>query len=122
MKSKVQKPLIERETTDMLEYYVVHLAFDLATKSILPHPYSVCRCYDGRHNCSHLGGLILFFRCAQRCDSNQEYFENKFPENPIKLQDSISLIENVCMSPAYKKSKKAKSHRKQQCVVWKQRR
>ena len=113
MKSEVKNASIDDETNDTQDHYIAYLVFDISTKNILPHPHSMCGCCDGRHRCSHVGGLILLIRCAQRCDSNQEHFENKFPENPIKLQDSITLIENIGVSQECKKCRKRKVNENQ---------
>ena len=80
----------------------------MGIKNILPYPYSICGYYDGHHYCLHIDRLNLLFRCTQRCDLNQEHFENKFPENPIKIQDSIILIENFRVSQEYKNCRKRK--------------
>ena len=77
------------------DYYTIFLAFNANTLEILFYPYSICGCYDGRHACSHVAAFMLLIRCIQRCEYNQELFENSFPANPIKLQNCITLIEHL---------------------------
>ena len=84
------------------------LAFDSNRKKNLHYPYSTCGCYDGRHACSHFAGFLLLIRCVQRCDHNQNTFENSLPNNPLKLQNQITLIECAGFTNKYKVSKKMK--------------
>ena len=65
----------------------------------------MCGCYDGRHACSHLTAFLHLIRCAQRCDHKQEYFEKSMPDNPIKLQNFITLIENIGLTNKRKKAR-----------------
>ena len=98
MKTKVMNAIDWNENSALEDHYTVHLSFNLITKELLPYPHSTCGCYDGRHKCSHMSGFALFIRCAQRCDVSCEIFEKDFPESPVKLQNYLTLIENVAYS------------------------
>ena len=106
MKTKVTNEAAENDSAAEDEFYTVHLAFNALTKNLLPYPYSICGCYDGRHCCSHISGFLFFIRCAQRCDFNQDVFEETFPQNPTKVQSTLTLIENVSFTDSHQKSRK----------------
>ena len=108
MKSKVSNETIKLKKRDMNDHYIIFLAFDLSNNELLLYPYSICGCYDSRQVCSHFGGFLLLIQCIQKCEDNQELFEQSFPANPISLQNSITLIEYVGFSEKYKISKRKK--------------
>ena len=62
-----------------------------------------------KHTCSHLLAFMLSIRRVQICDYNQHTFESKNPENSIKLQNSLTLIEHVLNYEYLKVSKKKKN-------------
>ena len=45
---------------------------------------------------------------AVYCNKDREKFENIFPENPIKLQCSLTLIENVTHTNECRTARKRK--------------
>ena len=107
MKTKVTNAIDWNENSALEDHYTVHLSFNLNTKELLPYPHSTCGCYDGRHKCSHMPGFSLFIRCAQRCDISCEIFGKDFPESPVKLQNYLTLIENVAYSREHASSEAA---------------
>ena len=109
MKSKVINAIDWTEKISLEDHYTVYLSFDLLTKVILSYPHSTCGYYDGRHKCSHMSALIMFIRCAQRCDKNCDKFEKTFPESPLKLQNYLTLIENLVSTKEYVKARKKKA-------------
>ena len=108
LKTKVKNESNKKSNEEMDDCYAIFLAFDVKTKKLLFYPYSTCGCYDGRHVCSHIASFLLFIRCIQRCDYNQELFEKSFPTNPIKLQNCITLIEHLGYSDQHITSKRKK--------------
>ena len=109
MKSKVKNVSVNQDKDTHDDYHTAFLAFDTAKNEILPYPPSTCEFYDGRNVCSHLLAFMLFIRCVQICEHDQCVFEIKMPENPIKLQSCITLIEHVVNYDYLKDHKKRKT-------------
>ena len=85
---------------------MIFLALDAHEKNILCYPCSARELHTGRNACTHITILLFFIRRTQRCDFNQDHFENSLPDNPIKLQNCITLIEHVGSADECKKAKK----------------
>ena len=103
MKTKVKNETKDEEKDQLDEFHTAFLSFDLNTREFLYCLHSTCGCCDSRHVCSHLAGFSFFIRCAQRCNFNRDMFENALPVNPMKLQNTLTLIENVCSNDNRKK-------------------
>ena len=112
MKTKVKNETMNGGKDELDGFYTVFVSFDLSTKELLYYPYSICGCYDGRHVCSHFAAFLFFIRCAQMCDFNREMFENALPENPVKSQNTLTLIENMSSTENRKKAMKRKADKK----------
>ena len=102
MKSKVSNESAKVSKDEMEDYYTIFLVFDMNIKNILFYPCSMRGYYDGCNACSHFTEFLLLIRCIQRCDFNQELFEQLFPENPSKSQNCNTLIVHVGFSDEYK--------------------
>ena len=95
MKTKTKNVTEHMVKDELDECYTTFLAFDAINKDLLQHPCSVCGCCDGTHFCSHSLGFLLFLRCIQICDTDFLKFEEAMPDNPISIQNTIILIENM---------------------------
>ena len=113
MKTKVNNETKEFHSNEDNEYYIVSLGVNLVTKELLAYLHTICGCYDGRHYCSHITGFLLFIRLAQMCQDNQDIFESSFPENPISLQNTLTLIENTSFTTSCKESRKRTAEEKE---------
>ena len=113
MKMKVKNTAKGDGTDQLDEFCTAFASFDLRAKKLLHYPYSACGYYDGRHVCSHFASFLFFVHCAQMCNYNQTIFESTLPENPIKLQNTLTLIENVSNNESRIKAAKRKFHEKE---------
>ena len=106
MKTKANYETAENKLLEEDECCAVHLHFNHATKGLFPHPCSICGCCDGRNYYSYTSGFLFSIGCAQMHHFNQDSFQNSLPENPIKVQNVLVLIESISFTDLLKKSKK----------------
>ena len=106
IKSKIKSESIQKFDDQLDDCSTLFLAFDTQIKKILFYPYSICGCYDGRHMHSYFAAFLYLIRCAQQYDCKQEDFEKSLPDNLIKLQNFIALIENIGLRNKRKKARK----------------
>ena len=92
---KTKNSTVDNPEDELDEHCTAFVSFDLQSKEFLNYPFTVCGYYDGRHVCSHVLGFLLFIRCAQSCTGVYEEFESIVSENPISLQNTLTLFENV---------------------------
>ena len=109
MKFKVKNVSVNEDEDAWDDHHTTFLAFGTEKNVILPNPRTMCGCCNGMQACSHSLAFMLFIKCVQRCGYDQHTFESKISENPIKLQNSLTLIEHVVNNEFLKVSKKRKT-------------
>ena len=78
------------------------LGFNSVIKELLPYLHTICGYYDSRNFCLYIICFLLFIRLAQMYPFNENIFESLFPENSIRLQNTLTLIENTSFTNFYK--------------------